>query len=313
MTSAAKSIPRPAAPIVPEPFDNASPGDCILQSSDGLKYKVFRIILSLASPVFRSMFELPQPSIPADVMAAQDSPKLSDSPDLQVIPVSETSTTLYTLLLLLYPATVVQISSYDLVVEVIEAYDKYDINIKSLHPFLHDTLLSEDGLASNPLGVYAVAWRLGMREEAQKASRYLHSVNLNDTTVKDDLLSRSGDLEALLELWDLRVRRERALDEIVGAAPLRLVICGGHQHFQHWYDQNEPKYLALLRTKARDSLAEPYPAWSNVHRFFGISEMPWGNCGSCMSQHRNLDDRELVKLKGLVAAFPQAVIWYEAI
>jgi len=294
--------------MVPEPFNNASPGDCIIQSSDGLKYKVFRVILSLASPVFRTMFDLPQSAATADPSEPED------VSDLPIIPVSETSTTLSTLLLLLYPATVVQIPNYDLAVEVIKAYDKYDINVASLHPFLHDALLSEEGLTNDPLGVYAVAWRLSLREEAQKASRYLHSVDLNNEVVKRDILARSGDLNALLALWDLRVRRERALDGIVGAAPLTLITCGNHQQLGHWQGQNPnigPNNLALLRTKAREALTVPYPAWSNAGQFFGMSDIitSWGQCWSCNTTHQNVNDGLLVGLKDLIAAFPQTITW----
>lgn len=305
----AESAPR--ARMVPEPFDSASAGDCIVQSSDGLRYKVFRVILSLASPVFRSMFDLPQSATTADSPEANDA---SNLPDLPVIPVSETSTTLSTLLLL-YPATVVRIPNYDLAADVIKAYDKYDINVAGLHPFLHDALLSEEGLTSDPLGVYAVPWRLGMKKEAQKASRYLHFVDLNDAVVKPDLLARSGDLEALLALWDLRVRREKALDEIVGAAPLTFIACRDLQRLTDLWDHTRPGGLASLRAKARESLAAPYPAWSNVHEFFGIPDIVhyWHYCRECTRRHQDLGDGELVRLKDRILAFPQVIDWYEAV
>ncbi|KAG9018312.1 hypothetical protein FRB95_004624 [Tulasnella sp. JGI-2019a] len=279
---------RPGTPVVPEPFDTASPGDCIIRSSDGLEYKVFRVLLSLASPVFLSMFDLPQP-------ATNDT---EWEEGLPTISVSETSTTLSTLLLLLYPATVVRIPNYDLAVEVIKAYDKYDINIDSLHPFLHDALISEEGLASNPLGVYALAWRLNMQEEAQKASRYLHSVDLNDEAVKQDLVSQSGDLSALLALWDLRVRRGRALDGIVGAIGFASVLCGGHQ-----YIHNLQAEVASLRNSAWESLQAPFPVCSDASQFFRTS------CGNCINMRRSLNDAQLTNLRGLITAFPQTITW----
>ncbi|KAG8871027.1 hypothetical protein FRB98_001115 [Tulasnella sp. 332] len=307
MSSVTESV-RPQ--VVPEPFDSASSGDCILQSSDGLRYKVYRVILSLASPVFRAMFDLPQSPAPAP-------PKAEDVPNLPIITVSEASATLSTLLLLLYPAMVAQIPSYDLAVEVIKAYDKYDINLASLRPFLHDALLSDEGLTSNPLGVYAVAWRLNMREEVQKASRYLHSVDLNDEVVKRDIIARSGDINAILALWDLRVRRERALDTIIDAVPFTLVVCGDHQNFGIWYNQGyqRPSNLAILRTKTRETLAASHPTWSDAYQFFGISDIvaQWGPCRYCISAHQKVSQTSMDDLKGLIAAFPQTVTWYEAI
>ncbi|KAJ7801648.1 hypothetical protein B0H14DRAFT_2894775, partial [Mycena olivaceomarginata] len=48
------------------PFDD--PGaDVILRSSDGIDFHVYRVVLSLASPFFKEMFGLPQPSFEPDV------------------------------------------------------------------------------------------------------------------------------------------------------------------------------------------------------------------------------------------------------
>ncbi|KAF9240602.1 hypothetical protein BU15DRAFT_73833 [Melanogaster broomeanus] len=52
------SIPLPST--APEPFDNID-ADVILRSSDNVDFRVFKIILSLTSPVFKDMFTLPQP------------------------------------------------------------------------------------------------------------------------------------------------------------------------------------------------------------------------------------------------------------
>jgi len=42
------------------PYDfNAPDADTVLRSSDGEEFRVHRIILSLASPVFQGMFTLP--------------------------------------------------------------------------------------------------------------------------------------------------------------------------------------------------------------------------------------------------------------
>ncbi|KAI5992385.1 hypothetical protein F5J12DRAFT_897285 [Pisolithus orientalis] len=43
------------------PFDHEK-ADVILRSSDGADFRVFRLFLSLASPFFETLFDLPQPS-----------------------------------------------------------------------------------------------------------------------------------------------------------------------------------------------------------------------------------------------------------
>ena len=47
--------------LVDAPFDDTR-ADVILRSSDGVDFRVFRIILSLASPIFADMFSIPQPA-----------------------------------------------------------------------------------------------------------------------------------------------------------------------------------------------------------------------------------------------------------
>ncbi|KAG8992868.1 hypothetical protein FRB94_011258 [Tulasnella sp. JGI-2019a] len=179
-------------------FNSASRGDCILRSSDGVDYKVFQNILSLASPVFETMFDLPQKS--------NETP--GESIELPVISVPETSSTLSLLLPLLYPCRMVTFPNIDAVINVLNAYDKYEMNTRSLHLQLHELLISQKILSGDPLGAYAVAWRLGMKEEVQIASRFLHTLDLNDRIVSKNIVTWSGGLEALSALWDLRLRRE---------------------------------------------------------------------------------------------------------
>jgi len=298
-----------------EPFDRESRGDCILLSSDGVSFKVFRIILSLASPVFHTMFDLPQ----GTTVRSGNREASDGTEDIPTIPVSEPSSTLTTLLLLLYPARVVTIDSHDLAVEVIKAYDKYDIDIQSLKPFLHDGLLSAEGLQSDPLGVYAIAWRLGMKEEALNASRYLHTTNLNDERVKRDLIARSGDLNALLSLWDLRVRREMALDGIVQAVQLHTFRCGSHRQRTGQYDSfgedvgvddGTQNRVLQLRTKAREALNTPHPECRDIRLFLKIQDILPSNCGSCV-QLMTMVQSEAGAQRGMavIAGFPQTVEW----
>ncbi|KAJ7142265.1 hypothetical protein C8R44DRAFT_592907, partial [Mycena epipterygia] len=69
------------------PFDD--PGaDVILRSSDGIDFRVHRLVLSLASPFFTSMFTLPQP--------------ISES-QVRTIPVSESALVLDRSLRFWYP------------------------------------------------------------------------------------------------------------------------------------------------------------------------------------------------------------------
>jgi len=296
-----------------KPFDGESRGDCILLSSDGVRFKVFRIILSLASPVFHSMFDLPQgTSVRRGIREA-----LPRAEEIPTIPVSETSSTLTTLFLLLYPARVVTIDSHDLAVEVIKAYDKYDIDIHSLKPYLHDGLLSAEGLQSDPLGVYAIAWRLCMKEEALNASRYLHNTDLNDESVKRDLIARAGDLDALLSLWDLRLRREMALDGLVEAVQLYAFQCGSHrQRYESWKPGQLQNYVVQLRKNAREALQIPHPECRDIRIFLKLDDilLVSAACQDCLTLMTGpRSEQEAQKDMAVIAAFPQTVEWKRSI
>ncbi|KAJ7911889.1 hypothetical protein B0H13DRAFT_2327867 [Mycena leptocephala] len=66
--------------VVQAPFDSPT-ADVILSSSDGVNFRAHRVVLSLLSPVFGDMFQLPQPrgdtSIP-QIHLAEDVGNLSD-------------------------------------------------------------------------------------------------------------------------------------------------------------------------------------------------------------------------------------------
>ncbi|KAG8983953.1 hypothetical protein FRB94_005181 [Tulasnella sp. JGI-2019a] len=268
-----------------------SPGDCILRSSDRVDHKVFRCILSLASTVFASMFDLSQ--------TPNATSQNSDTADLPVISVSEPSSVLSTMLLLIYPCGFFSFSNLDLVIDIAKAYDKYDLDTQSLRRYLNEILVSDKMLLGNPLGVYSVAWRLDMKEEAQNASKYLHTLDLNAKAVKEGFFSwaESGGWDAMLALWDLRMRREEALD-----GPIDVALGAGPCPRQH---------LALATTKAktRVTLNKPNPSCFELTSFLGIQQLSPG-CRDC-TKFFNFPHSE-VRIKrdmSFVSSFPQTITW----
>ncbi|KAG9001405.1 hypothetical protein FRB90_011633, partial [Tulasnella sp. 427] len=106
----------------PAPFHAEGKGDVILRSSNGVNYKVLRAILALASPVFDDMFEIPQGS------------NAPDSTEVPIIDVSESSQVLHSMLKLFYPTPIVTITGYPDAFGLIQAFDKYLIDVKGLYP-----------------------------------------------------------------------------------------------------------------------------------------------------------------------------------
>ncbi|KAJ7739358.1 hypothetical protein B0H16DRAFT_1729451 [Mycena metata] len=90
-TSSRDISPGPALFLAQYPFANAPGADTILRSADGVDFYVHRAILSLVSPVFEMMFQLPQPD---------------DAPAVPVIDVQELSAVLDRVLRFFYPGAV---------------------------------------------------------------------------------------------------------------------------------------------------------------------------------------------------------------
>ncbi|KIO24834.1 hypothetical protein M407DRAFT_25795 [Tulasnella calospora MUT 4182] len=249
--------------VVKAPFDASSIGDCFLRSSDGANFKASRVILSIASPFFRDMFGLPQPG----------DETTNTTSDLPTITVEEDAQTLETFLTMLYPLDPPVVQSYDIATKLVRACDKYLISPLRLKSCLRDMLATPEALERDPLGVYALAWRLGLEEEAKTASRYTHRTDLRDPLVKQDIVTRSGSVEALLALWDMRLQREEQLDRIANAVNLGVEM--GCSMDSGWHSRNSSTERSFADSKgsAKLSLLEPYPEEAccveRIEFFFG--------------------------------------------
>ncbi|KAJ7739359.1 hypothetical protein B0H16DRAFT_1568656 [Mycena metata] len=120
------------------PFDNA-PAETILRSSDGAEFYVHHAILSLVSPGFKTIFQLPQPET---------------SPAIPVIDVDEVGALLDRMLPLFYPATQPATTTMDELRDTIQvALMKYDMHVVA--PSIKQQV--REWVSSDPLAVYALA------------------------------------------------------------------------------------------------------------------------------------------------------------
>ncbi|VDB87559.1 unnamed protein product [Peniophora sp. CBMAI 1063] len=123
---------------------NAPDTELVLRSSDGVDFAVHKLILQLASPVFRDMLSLPQPSTPA-----------SSRP---VISMVENAPSLRLLLHFIYPRTFCEALPLSSIADVKRAAalaGKYDIQFMREAAEMALVLLADD----LPDIAYAVAWR----------------------------------------------------------------------------------------------------------------------------------------------------------
>ncbi|KAI0744118.1 hypothetical protein C8Q80DRAFT_880048 [Daedaleopsis nitida] len=148
--STQKPSPRP-------PFDDAD-ADVIFRSSDGVDFRLYKVVLAKASPVFQGMFTLPD-SQPAG--------------EPQTVTMTEDADTLESLLRFCYPVSRPAFKSLDTFGSALLAAKKYDMPtvlgdlLRSIEPFLH---------TSSPLPVYLLACFCELPIVARKAARLM----LND-------------------------------------------------------------------------------------------------------------------------------------
>lgn len=152
----------PAAEIrdAPQPFDDTD-ADIILRTGDLVDFRVYKTLLSIASPFFKAMFSLPQ---------CPEADEIQDDETrhgLRVVPVPEDSSTLTTILLACYPRSMGRITDLKILQSSLRAAHKYEM---SIFDDIDEAMIA-DAVQINPLAVYATACRLQMQIIADIAAR----------------------------------------------------------------------------------------------------------------------------------------------
>ncbi|KAJ6474971.1 hypothetical protein C8R45DRAFT_873986 [Mycena sanguinolenta] len=157
MPSHAPAAKEPAQGVFVPGFPFVStPGrtDIILRTSDGVDFYVHREILSLVSPVFETMFTLPQAEQPSAVAA--------------VVDVQEASPVLDRALRFFYPCTQLTVDGLDELKEITEILiSKYDM--QWLIPSVKKHF--ERYFASDPITVYVYAYMYGWEDLGRAAAK----------------------------------------------------------------------------------------------------------------------------------------------
>ncbi|KAF9233459.1 hypothetical protein BU15DRAFT_66562 [Melanogaster broomeanus] len=172
------------------PFDHPK-ADIILRTSDNIEFRVFKLFLSLASPFFESLFDIPQPT---EVSGEQE---IKDG--LAVIRVSEDKKTLDALLRFCYPCTLAEDPNLEQlkdVTDVLEAAKKYSIDAivrKAAQAVSNPKILEVD-----PLGCFAIAHHGQLRDETLLAAKYTLRQPLIPSWFEEIELLSAADLLALL-------------------------------------------------------------------------------------------------------------------
>ena len=190
-TPSTPSVTTSAVPIRPIPFDfspkRLSPNsdvyppfdiphralDVALRSSDQVYFHGLKMLLSIASPLFRDIFTLPQPT---PTIIAQTASGISSMDETRlgrpVIAVTESSVVLQRLLELCYPKWAPESDILQLgeIQEVLEAAHKYQMT--QVLQTLGNTLTTQRFLDQDPFRVFAVACRYHLKTQVAAAARH---------------------------------------------------------------------------------------------------------------------------------------------
>lgn len=215
-SSTTSTLSRPSSTLLINEFDY-SDADVILLSEppDSTEFRVHRCILAAASPFFRDMFTLPQPS-------QESLPKGQNSPP--IIPVSEDRTTLELLLRFVYPIPDPVITNLGDLSSVLGAALKYELVVPISR--LRRLLLSPSFVRDEPTRVFAIACRYDLEDEAKVASRYTLAVNILDCPLSDDLKHITAF--SYHRLLDLHRRRSKAAQDLLKlSSDVKCMQCNG--------------------------------------------------------------------------------------
>ncbi|KAG8946529.1 hypothetical protein FRC04_011587 [Tulasnella sp. 424] len=282
--------------VVPPPFNDASPGDCYLQSLEGVRFKVLRHVLTNSSRYFERLFEDLPPSAPGDL------PKLL---------MDEDTRTLQALLILLYPVHA-EISFIDIAqtLKIVEIRDKFNISDGPMSFVLTSivgTNVIRDGPLEDPIGLYSLSWRFGYQPEVQVFSRHLHGIDLNDQDLVNRLIHHAGSVKAYTALYDLHRRREAALDNIVEALEPRKHFCPAHSASDTMFFA----FISIIKNAARNALLSPRPKVNEggAISFLGLqSEDEMRAVTWCSACYAGADKIKLSsRLQAAVEDYPQEI------
>jgi hypothetical protein len=171
------------------PFDHPE-ADIILRSSDSVNFRVFKLFLTLASPVFETMFKLPQPAVGTN----------EDTKDgLPVISVQENSKTLNTFLRFCYPSTLAEdplLENLTDIKDILGVARKYSLDL--IERRVYQALASPKVLEAEPLRCFAIARNARLKHETITAAKYTLRQPLIPAWFAEIEMITASDLLALL-------------------------------------------------------------------------------------------------------------------
>ena len=218
--------------MLPDPFTTED-GDVVLRVGPDDTFRVHKLVLSLASPVFKDLFQNARP----------DQPDGGPGGFIPVIPIADSPESVDLLLRFIYPGVVPPtITDPTVLSALLTVADKYGVQVIS--PIAKARLADEEILKKDPFGAYIVARRWGFMDEAKSAARRLTLTGVMESPSSKDPQNLAGE-DFFRLLWFMQKRGDKSKNMIrtslVGwnhDPDLGSVACGKHSDHQarEFYD-----------------------------------------------------------------------------
>ena len=245
------------------PYDFAAPdADIILRSSDGKEFRVHKVILSLASPVFQGMLDLPQPT------------KTPPS-KIPTVDVPESSNVLEPFLQYLYPRSPPKVPDLAMWEALYTIADKYNAMITET---LRDMLIPRF-LEISPVRVYALASHWGFEEEAKTASRGTLVLNVSNGFPEED--AKLMGIVACQKLYLLHIRRREKARALINNRP--------HPTLNRNCACHPTNFSAVTQALTLHVSTRPWLTAEDLHKEAARNSRTVCGNNNCPSSYKNMD------------------------
>jgi len=276
----------------PEPLDISVPdANFIIRSSDLVNFRVHKSILAMVSPFFKDIFSLPQ---------LPDSESVDGLP---LIKLSEDAELLNTLLSMIYPVRVVIPDSYEKVLNLLAACQKYDmVQVQSSIRTEVDRGCFPAPVGTETFHAYAIACSKGLIPEMENAARQTLNHPMTFKTLGEGLQSFDGC--ALRNLARFRKRSKktlvaclRAFHEAQGTGSSSIWFgCPNTVTTANYGWSSRQSQPAILPSWLRQVLSrnvhskkqvfvDPLPTPSNIRAEYLKALLGHGSCNFCLQVH----------------------------
>ena len=255
--------------MLPDPFTTED-GDVILRVGPDHTFRVHKLVLSLASPIFKDLFRNARPD---KLDGGQEGPT-------PAVPVTDSPESVDLLLRFIYPGVVPPtIADPTVLSALLTIADKY--GVQTISPIVKERLAGGGVLEKDPFGVYIVARRWGFASEAKGAARRLTLTKIMESPSSKGPQNLAGE-DFFRLLWFMQKRG----DEAKRVIRTDLVTWNDDMDFgtivcdEHSGSQAREFYGALAEEIVKKFDIDPcLDAWKLVMTFVSAPDPP--DVGSC--------------------------------